>query len=164
MELLIPGLILVALMVYASTKIKKNAAKAFEEEKIDGEGFSLTKPEGFVHPLNKENGYAFEAYSKEFGKDEAENRRQALITLQVTEDDVDAVQKAIKSTADSIVRDPESGVIEVERTDDGQPVNAFYKFENSGEKLFELQAVVLREHRDDYLRKIQSLFESFQVR
>ena len=32
MELLIPGLILVALMVYASTKIKKAAAAAFEPE------------------------------------------------------------------------------------------------------------------------------------
>jgi hypothetical protein len=35
MEILIPGLILVALMVYVSTRIKRAAARAFEPENVD---------------------------------------------------------------------------------------------------------------------------------
>jgi hypothetical protein len=163
MELLVPGLIIVALMVYASTKIKRNSAKAFEEEKIEGDGFSLIKPDGFLHNLNVSRDCEFEAYSKEFGEDEAANRRRALLKLQLTTDDIGSVRKAIRATAESIAEDPESGVLEVERTDEGLPVNVFYRFEKKNGKLFELQAVVLREHKDDYLRKIQRAFESFQL-
>jgi hypothetical protein len=163
-EILIIGLIIVALMVYTSTKIKKKAAIAFEQEPIIAPGFSIIKPEGFIHPLESPSGAAFEAYSKEFGKNENENTRRAWIKLQVTGDELDAVKRAIKAAAESIAEDPEAEVMEVERTENGLPVNAFYKFIADGEKLYELQAVVLREHKDDYLRKIQVAFESFRVR
>ena len=164
MEILFLGLILVALMVYASTKIKRNSAKAYEEERIEGNGFSLIKPDGFLHNLHARDGADFEAYSKEFGKDDASSYRQATLKLQRASDDIASVQKAIRATADSIAQDPESGVLEVERTDDGFPVNVFYKFENNNGKLYELQAVVLREHKEDYLRRIQRLFESFRIK
>jgi hypothetical protein len=163
MEILVPGLMLVALMVWASTKIKRNTAKAYEEEKVEGAGFSLIKPDGFLHKLNASDAVDFEAYSKEFGVDNASNHRRAVLTLQSTTDDLASVRKAIRATAESIAEDPESGVLEVERTEEGFPVNAFYKFETENGKLYELQAVVLREHKDDYLRRIQRLFESFQV-
>src|SRR5687767_8261126 len=52
MELLIPGLILVALMVYASTRIKRTAAAAFDRETVDTEDFIIQKPEGFLHNLH----------------------------------------------------------------------------------------------------------------
>jgi hypothetical protein len=68
MELLIPGLILVALMVYASTRIKKTAAAAYEAETIESDEFVIQKPEGFLHNLNGDPKYIFEAYSKEFSK------------------------------------------------------------------------------------------------
>ena len=162
-EILIIGLIIVALMVYTSTKIKKSAARAFEEERIETSSFSIIKPEGFIHPLNHENGAAFEAYSKEFGKNENENTRRAWIKVQVTDDDLGLVKKAIKAAATSVAEDPEADVMEIERTEGGVAVNAFYKFERAGDRLYELQAVVLREHKDDYLRKIQRAFESFKL-
>ena len=68
MELLIPGLILVALMVYASTRIKKTAAAAFDPETIETGEFVIQKPEGFLHNLNGDPKYIFEAYSKEYSK------------------------------------------------------------------------------------------------
>ena len=145
------------------TKIKRNTAKAFEEEKIEGDGFSLIKPDGFLHKMNHAGGCDFEALFGRFGVDSAENRHRAILKLQSTGDDTASVRKAIRATAESIAEDPESGILEVERTDDGFPVNAFYKFEKSNGRLFELQAVVLREHKDDYLRKVQRLFESFQI-
>ena len=145
MEILVLGGILVALMAYASTKLKRNSAKAFEEEKIEGDGFSLIKPEGFLHNLNSKDGSDFEAYSKEFGKDHAKDHRRATLKLQRIDDDLASVRKAIRATAENIAEDPESGVLEVERTDDGFPVNVFYKFEKHNAKLYELQAVALRE-------------------
>ena len=59
MEILIPGLILVALMVYVSTKIKKNAVDAFGEETITTDDFVLIKPEGFLHNLNGDPALLF---------------------------------------------------------------------------------------------------------
>lgn len=69
MELLIPGLILVALMVYASTRIKRSAAAAYDAEAIETDEFVIQKPEGFLHNLNASREYIFEAYSKEFSKE-----------------------------------------------------------------------------------------------
>lgn len=66
MEILISGLIIVALMAYVSTRIKRSAAAAFEAETIEGEGFTIDKPAGFLHNLNADPKYVFEAYSKEF--------------------------------------------------------------------------------------------------
>src|SRR6187399_163340 len=85
MELLIPGLILVALMVYASTRIKKIAAKAFEAETIETADFVIKKPEGFLNVINGDPRYAFEAYSKEFGGPGAEEFRKGTATLTVHE-------------------------------------------------------------------------------
>src|SRR5262245_36415410 len=72
MELLITGMIRVALMVYASARIKKSAAMAYDEELIDTDEFSITKPEGFIIPTNGDGRFAFAAYSKEFGTDDAD--------------------------------------------------------------------------------------------
>ena len=66
MELLIPGLILVALMVYASTRIKKKAAAALDRERITTETFTIVKPEGFINIALPDAGLLFQAYSKEF--------------------------------------------------------------------------------------------------
>ena len=76
MELLIPGLLLVALMVYASTKIKKAAAAAYEPESIETDRFAITKPEGMINPVNDDSPYLFEAYTKDFGVDDQKNERQ----------------------------------------------------------------------------------------
>src|SRR5260370_21728636 len=86
MELLIPGLILVALMVYASTRIKKTAAVAFEPETIETDDFIIQKPDGFLNKINRDEQFEFEAYSKEFGGAGAENIRQGTAYLMVYDD------------------------------------------------------------------------------
>src|SRR5713226_4104201 len=83
MELLIPGLILVALMVYASTRIKKTAAVAFEPETIETDDFIIQKPDGFLNKINRDVQFEFEAYSKEFGGPGAEDFRQGTAHLRV---------------------------------------------------------------------------------
>src|SRR5215218_1576466 len=83
MELLIPGLILVALMVYASTRIKKTAAEAFEPETVESDEFIIQKPEGFLNVIGGDPAYAFEAYSKEYGGEGAQEFRQGTATVTV---------------------------------------------------------------------------------
>src|SRR5215210_6248599 len=68
MELLIPGLLLVGFMAWASTRIKRDAAAAYEVETIETDEFVIQKPEGFLHNLNGDPKYIFEAYSKDYSK------------------------------------------------------------------------------------------------
>src|SRR6185436_16743158 len=75
MEILIPGLALVALMVYVSTRIKRSAAKAFDQEVVETDEFTITKPEGLFIPTDATD-LAFAAYSKDFGTGEAGSVRQ----------------------------------------------------------------------------------------
>lgn len=101
MELLIPGLILVALMVYASTRIKRTAAAAWESETIDTEEFTIEKPAGFLHVLNGDPKFIFEAYSREFGVETAANLRAARAELTAKSgtsrrDEVRAIKKTGK--------------------------------------------------------------------
>ena len=63
MEILIVGLILVGFMVYASTRIKRTAAEAFDAETVESDDFTIEKPAGFLHVLNGDAALSFEAYS-----------------------------------------------------------------------------------------------------
>ena len=103
MEILILGILIVALMVFVSTKIKKNAAQAFEREIIETEEFSLIKPEGLLHPLRDNSEFAFEAYSKEFGDEDLRNFWRANAELLVHDGkSLKTVCAEIKNFADEI--------------------------------------------------------------
>ncbi len=64
-------------MVYASTKIKKTAAMAYDEEQFENDQFTILKPEGFIIPVEFERNGLFEAYTKDFGVDEGGDIRKA---------------------------------------------------------------------------------------
>jgi hypothetical protein len=53
MEILIAGVILVAFMAYASTRIKRSAAKAFEAETVETDQFVIQKPDGFLNVIKR---------------------------------------------------------------------------------------------------------------
>lgn len=167
MELLIPGLILVALMVYASTKIKKNAAKAFERESIETKEFSITKPEGFLHPLNNDSVYAFEAYTKEFGQDHAEQTRQAMADLLIFNNtNLTAQRDEIRRKSTAIIlekSDDDLIVMETERDDSGITLNSFYKLIRRVDKIYRLRISVLPEYKDAYSDRINEMLDSFEV-
>ena len=55
-------------MVWASTRIKKTAAAAFEAETVETDDFVIKKSDGFLNVINGDPKYAFEAYSKEIGR------------------------------------------------------------------------------------------------
>ncbi len=152
MEILILGGILVAAMVYVSTKIKRSAARAFERETIETDKFSIVKPEGFISPINENSEYAFEAYSKDFGtSDETEKLRQAQAVLKII-DNFETNEK------------PFTG--ESETLENGVAVQMFHKIlenENSS-KIYKLEISVLKEYREAYLAKINEMLDSFSLK
>ncbi len=167
MELLIPGLILVALMVWASTKIKKRAADAFEAEFIETDTYSLQKPEGFLHVIG-DPGHEFRAYSKEFGEEPNAGVRQATIEIDVFQDnDLAGVRDLIeRSAAVTKIRaeGPDACELETEETANEIGVDAVYKLVVRDNVVYRLRFAVLREHAEDYLRKMEETLDSFTVR
>ena len=144
MEILIIGAVLVALMAYASTKIKKSAARAFESETIETDEFIIVKPEGFINPINDKSRFAFEAYSKDFGKDGAENTRQAEIFVSVfSKQDFKANETVENETAYNFYK-----VIESEKLN----------------KVYELKISVLKDFLADYQKRVDETLESFRLK
>ncbi|MEP7076957.1 MAG: hypothetical protein ABI878_14215 [Acidobacteriota bacterium] len=173
MELLILGVILVALMAYASTRIKKNAAKAFEQELVETDDFSLLKPEGFLNKINGvDPGYVFQAYSKEFGKDEAENTRQATIDITISKGGsfADVCGETKKDSTSVIERKGlevsgfKAWSIEAEREIDGHEMVVHALIVDAPRRIFSLRSSVLKEHNNDFLRKIDEMEDSLEIK
>lgn len=171
MELLIPGLILVALMVYASTRIKKTAAQAFEAESIETDVFEIEKPDGFLSVINGDPELEFEAYSREFGSDGAENVRQARAEIRVFEkSSLDAAASKVKAAAkvvsdvSEIIGERKYRLIETESSEKGIRILEFYKFAASGPNICQLKVIALEETNADIARKIEIIVASFGVK
>jgi hypothetical protein len=171
MEILIPGLILVALMVYVSTKIKKSAAEAYEEEFIDRDEFSITKPEGFINPLNADSPFTFEVYTKEFANEPNERLRKATAELRVFEDaKFDEVADIVRNSAPNVVSDiarkdgRRTQIIQTEEFTDNANVSAYHKIVEGDGKVFHLRAWALAENKDEYSRKMEEMLDSFAVK
>jgi hypothetical protein len=171
MELVIPGLLLVALMVYLSTRIKRNAAQAFEQEIVETDDFSLTKPEGFLHLMNGDPAFVFQAYSKEFGKNGSGEKRQATIDIRkITGKTFEEVCEDLKG--DGTVLDNKNfqldemraSSVEIEHTADGIETVEHYLMIEAPASVFEIHSSVLKEHNADYARKIDVLEESFVIK
>ncbi len=160
MEILIPGLILVALMVYASTKIKKRAAAAFDAETVETETYSIDKPEGFLHVIGSDK-HLFEAYSREFGANEYAGNRRATIEIDVINSDDPLKHQPVKwDNADEI----RTGRFETEETANEITYNAIYKIVETRDAAYRLRFAVIAEHMDEYLRRIDDTLDSFTVR
>ena len=172
MEILIPGLILVALMVYASTKIKKSAARAYERETIETPEFSIVKPEGFICPVDHDEKLVFAAYSKEYGKDQTDGLRQASAEIRTFDDanfdeiceraKIDSVK--VKSEDIGILNGAKSCVIETERIAGETTLGAIHKIIAGNGTIYELTVTVLPAHKEDYSRKIDELLDSFTLK
>ncbi|CAN5480232.1 hypothetical protein BH18ACI1_BH18ACI1_20690 [soil metagenome] len=176
MEILIIGGVLVLVMVIVSTQIKKSAERAFEPEIVETEDFRLVKPEGFVHPIRDDSGYAFEAYSKDYGERGERNiwRAQVYLTVSANLDFVSACknvrQEADKVLAENILQAAPEGekmcLIESEKSE--REVN-FYEIRKiieskKQQKTYDLQILVLKAFRDNYVGRIDELINSFRLK
>jgi hypothetical protein len=160
MEILIPGLILVALMVYASTKIKKRAAAAFEAETVETETYSIDKPEGFLHVIGSEK-HLFEAYSREFGSNEYAGNRRATIEIDVISGDDLQTKHPVKWDDSGEFR---TGTFETEEAANEITYNAIYKIVETRDATYRLRFAVIAEHMDENLRRIDDTLDSFTVK
>ena len=170
MEILIVGVIIVALMIYTSTKIKKNAAAAFAEEKIETDEFSLAKPEGFLNPVENKDYLAFYAYSREYGEeDAAEKVRQGLIKLKVTEGrNLTEIGREIKKSFDQTLSEEKDGVdvilLKGKRTEKEVETVYYHKIAAANEKIYDLEMSVLAEYEENFKQRAEKLLESFRVK
>lgn len=170
MEILIIGGAIVALMIYASTKIKRRAAEAFEEETIDTEDYTLVKPENFLAPVEPEGYLAFYAYSKEFGEeDKAEKLRQSLIKLKVLAGrSLTEIARDVKKSFDAAPAEekPDANTIVLRGAKTEKEVETLYyhKIVAAGERIFDLEMTVLTDYREKYEEKAEKLLASFRVK
>lgn len=149
MEILIIGGALVALMVYVSTRIKRAAAAAYEREIVETEDFTLVKPEGFLYPLRDDSEFAFEAYTKEFGEDDAAKLHQAKAFIKIH-----------KNLDDAELNE----ATETEKTENGVTIQTFRKVLRKSNKFYELEASVLSDYREKYLERINEMLGSFTLK
>ena len=172
MELLIPGLILVAFMVWASTRIKKNAAAAFDAESIDTDEFFIRKPDGFLHVLNDDSGLAFRSYSKEFGKVGDKDVRRATIEIERhAATNIDALKSMIEAQAERVISfesylDAEERAAWMTSTEiiDGGEFEVHRKLVSRGRDVWEARGKVLTEHRDDVIETIEAALDSVRIK
>jgi hypothetical protein len=169
MEIFFIGSLLVALMIYVSTRIKKSAAQAFESETIETDEFTITKPEGFLHVINTDSDFAFEAYSKDFN---AENVRQARIFISefsggnFAEICSETRKNAGKILTDSVSSGDKACLIESEETSENAGTYNFYKIIGSetNQKIYRLKISVLQEFLDVYKERVDEISESFRLK
>lgn len=168
MEILIPGLALVALMVYVSTRIKRSAAKAFDEEIVETDEFTITKPEGLFIPTDATD-LAFAAYSKDFGTGEAGSVRQVTTELRVHDGNtLESVRDGIVAVASKVVSEQHlaggSMILETELSENGVLLEAERRLVEKEGKVFELAVTALSETKGAQQRGIDTLLASFEVK
>lgn len=171
MELLIPGLLLVAFMIYASTKIKRIAAEAFDPEVIETDAFMIEKPEEFLNVINHDPKLELEAYSREFGVEHKSEIKQARLEIvrftdRSLEGAVVGVKDAaeVKSDISEIIDGRKYRLIETERVEKGIGYREFYKLAESGTSVYQLKVIALEDASDVVSRRIEKLLTSFAVK
>jgi hypothetical protein len=134
--------IFVAVLLLIRTTVKRAANEAFELEMIEKEGFTFLKSEGFLNPINDK----FEAYSSEY----SEGGIFRKCWLEITEDD--SLRKPFQNTA--------------VRTEKGVEIETFFKIianKNLG-KTFKLEISVVKQHKAEFIGRINQMLENFKVR
>lgn len=171
MELLIPGLILVGLMVYASTRIKRVAAEAFEAETVENEWFSIEKPEGFLNVIAPPDGLEFEAYSKDFGVGEAAEFKAARLEARVYRNRnlkyaVSALREAVGPMTETpeVIDGRKYVLIEAESVEKGVGFREVYKLAEKDGSVVELKARSLEDISEDLGAKVEAMIASFIVK
>lgn len=176
MEILIIGGIVVLIMVFISTQIKKSAARAFEREVVEKKDFRIVKPEGFLYPIRDESDYAFEAFSKEYGARNERNTWKAQIYITVSEGlNFASVRKNAKGENAKVLseknfEDAKKGekicLLETEKTDNEIEFNEFHKIVESKKqrKTYDLRIKVLKTYRNDFVNRADEAINSFQLK
>ncbi len=172
MEILIIGIIIVALMVYTSTKIKKAAKEAYEPETVRTEEFSITKPQGYMIPAEDERSpYKLEIFSKAYGSGDCEKKRQAELNLIIENGSELASSRKAERAAlnkvldDDLIKDTQKITLTMigEANDGDCSLRIFIKYFARNGKLYKFKATAIEEDIDDHLENIESMIESIII-
>lgn len=168
MEILFFGLILVALMIYASTRIKKSAARAYEPETIETDDFIIDKPAGFLTVIGGDPRYAFESYSRDFGGEDAPEFRKATAKITIFNSLEDAAKDRGDDHIISDISEKIGGrsyrVTEARRRIGDVGFKVFRKSSNKDDRIIRLEIVVIDEPTDEFLRNIETMLLGFEVK
>jgi hypothetical protein len=169
MELLIPGLVLVALMVYASTKLKKATAKALEAEEVENHEFSISKPAGFINVVSPDDGLLFKAYTKDYAES-APNFRKAEATISVTENsNLPRALEELKQAGGVISYKPESDgpnspvTVRIDRVEDGSRIHRSIKLIQKGDRVYRLQFDTPDGCEEEFVIARREMNDSFEL-
>jgi hypothetical protein len=170
MELLIPGLALVALMVYASTRLKKATARALEAEEIETEHFSISKPAGFINVVSPDGDRLLQAYTKEFAES-APNVRKAEATVRVRSGStVGSELEVLKSIPGFVSSKWEEGshgspcLVRLDQTIDGTVIHRSVKLVEDEGLVYRLQIDVPAGCDDEFTAARREMNDSFEVK
>lgn len=163
MEILIIGIIVVALMAYVSTRVKRSAAAAFDAETIETDEYSIQKPEGFLSVIGGDQRFAFEAYSKDFGTGPAEKLRQARATLVIDPDQQDADEEIVATRTEVIDSDVYK-LTETKGSWAGVEVLVLRNWVEKNGRRYVLEVTRLAETSDDLARKTEEFVESLRLK
>lgn len=166
----------IAVLLFLSSRVRRSANTAFEPETIETEEFKINKPEGFLHPLNNEPEYPFEAYSREVGEKGAGRLQKSLVKISVKNGLVfKAARESAKKDADNIYSEtilenaPQGQqicLLEGEKTENDVKRLVFHKIvesENQG-KTYDLEVSILEANEAEYIGRASELINSFTVK
>ncbi|MFV0387796.1 MAG: hypothetical protein ACK5NT_03485 [Pyrinomonadaceae bacterium] len=173
MEILIFGIILVAVMAYVSTRIKRAASAAYDEEPVEKDDFKIVKAKGFLYPLRDPADFPFEAYSKEYGERSTRNIWRARVRLRIT--DGFELKKIVSNVGRNEQIESESDIgelpagqtgrlIQSEKADDGVTYKVLRRIIEANGKTYELRTTFLAHHFDAYENSVRAMMNSFVVK
>lgn len=146
MEIWIIGVIIVGLMIYVSTRIKKVSKQAYEREEFESEDFRIIKPSDFLIPVEEDSPYVFEARSKDFGAEDVRDFYQCRATITAKEG------KA------------EPRIYEEKKTEKAISLDSHNKIISGADKNFHLEILVLPEFREKYQSAVDEMINSFALK
>ena len=170
MEILILGIVLVALMVWASTRIKRSAAAAFDAETIETADFTLEKPSGWLSKVDPREPYLFDAYTRDLGNAPHENIRLGTASIEVSRGTIDDVAGRVTADAEitddirEIVSERHYRVIELKRADDEIDRVEWLKFGQANGSVYTFWVKALADTTAEFRRDIEAMIDSFELK
>ena len=166
----------IGVLIFISTRIRRVAGTAFEPETIENADFKISKPEGFLHPLNNESDFPFEAYSREYGEKGAGRLRKALVKISVSDGlNFKNVCQSAKNNSDNVYseitpdnapKDQKIRLLEGEKTEGEIKRLVFRKIVESRNqnRTYDLEVTVLEANEDEYIARASEFINSFTVK
>lgn len=170
MEILIVGIILVALMVWASTRIKRTAAAAFGAETIETDKFGLKKPDGWLSVVDPKEPYLFEGYTRDFGPPPLENVRLGTTTIEMHLGKIDEIEPAAAAGAKiaddlrEVVNDRHYRIIELTRTEGDIDRLEWLKLGEADGSVYTFSVKALADATPEFRRDIEAMIASFEIK